>query len=210
VSGAIEVNVPRARAARIARTKGFPRRQVEAIEVGRHKTTRQQAGAWSDIHDPILLGGLVYMHGPRGVGKTFMACGLGIVWNEREHDYPSTGYARYTTAADFFGSLVSWQQDRPKNPYTDQPEPSPLEVVKDAGLLVIDELGEIKYSEFQTTTLSSLVDHRYTEHRPTLLISNQTPREIKRLGMSLSVLDRIRDGGGVVSCEGWKNMRGTQ
>lgn len=198
----VDINVDRARAARFARERGFPKRQVDDIEWKRARTNRKQAEKWSAIWEPLRAGEIVYLFGDRGIGKTFVACGLGIVWNETEHHAPQFGTAAYWRAHDLFRELIDFQQNRQDG------SKSPIERAMRCGLLVLDELGEIKYSEFQRTELTTLIDRRYAERRPVLLIANQSPDDLSRLGFSTSALSRTQDGGRILHCKDWPNMRG--
>jgi len=204
-----EVDIPRVRAARQAREFGFPKRQTEEIEWRRVKLTPDQREAQQQLASIARAGGLAYLYGRNGVGKTLIVSGLGIGWEKVRHENrDATGVAgmnaaRYWRAAELCGDLIRWQQSEA----TDKGS-SPDDLARRAGLLVLDEIGDLKWTDFQSTTLSNIIDDRYTEKRATILIGNQKPNQLAKIGCPLSILDRTRDGGAIIDASGWKNMRG--
>ena len=61
-------------------------------------------------------------------------------------------------------------------------------------LLVIDEVGRSKNSEYQMEIIEALISKRYAWNRPTILISNDTAEEITQL-FDRHILDRLNAGG---------------
>jgi DNA replication protein DnaC len=63
-----------------------------------------------------------------------------------------------------------------------------------AGLLVIDEYQERGESEWENRIISNLIDRRYAERKPTILIANMS-REQMGAALGASICDRVRECG---------------
>ncbi|MFB7899895.1 ATP-binding protein [Streptomyces xiamenensis] len=112
------------------------------------------------VHGPSLL-----LLGPTGVGKTFQAFGA-------IRDSALGGALApwvFTTSADLYASL------RPRHGIDSEAE---FRKYRDARLLLIDDLGAAKASEFTEEVNFRLVNWRYEHHLPTLMTSNVLPREL--------------------------------
>jgi DNA replication protein DnaC len=175
--------------------KGFPKRYEDAPEcVGDAWWTHYRlALATSDS------GGIVVMYGTNGTGKTRMAYEVakkctpkdshfsvgGMGWNSGKKERP----AIYTTAVDLFMEI--------RDTFRPDSEQSEMAVVKkytEAGLLVLDEFQERGETPFEDRKITSIIDARYQNERPTILISNHSREEFASK-LSAAVLDRIRENG---------------
>jgi DNA replication protein DnaC len=113
----------------------------------------------------ITRGPSVLLLGPTGTGKTFQAYGVirGIA---------SCGVrARWVSisAADLYARM------RPRHGVDSETE---FRAAADAGLLVLDDLGVSKNSEWVEEVNYRLVNHRYENTLPTLFTSNVRPRDL--------------------------------
>jgi DNA replication protein DnaC len=139
------------------------------------------------------------MYGTNGTGKTRMAYELakkcvpkdshfsvgGMGWNAGKKERP----AIYTTAVNLFMEI--------KDTFRPDSEQSELSLVKKytgAGLLVLDEFQERGETPFEDRKITSIIDARYQNERPTILISNHSREEFASK-LSSAVLDRIRENG---------------
>ncbi|MBC2655075.1 ATP-binding protein [Pseudomonas sp. MSSRFD41] len=105
------------------------------------------------------------------------------------------------------GEIVSIAQGSmvPGAGYTD------YDVVRHLGaldLLVIDEVGCQKGSEYELRLLHSIIDRRYQAVLPTVLISNLGPEGLKAY-IGDRALDRLRQNGGKALGFTWPSMRAT-
>lgn len=73
-------------------------------------------------------------------------------------------------------------------------------------LLVIDEIGCQKGSEYELNLLHSIIDRRYQAVLPTVLISNLAPEGLKAY-IGDRALDRLRQNGGQAVGFTWSSMR---
>jgi DNA replication protein DnaC len=110
---------------------------------------------------PVVEKGLLF-HGPFGVGKTHLAVGI------LKAIIRKTGAKGY-----FFETPELLRQVR--NTYNNQVDETEMGILKpilDADILVLDDLGTEKTSEWVQETLGLLVNSRYNTRRPTILTSN--------------------------------------
>lgn len=75
-------------------------------------------------------------------------------------------------------------------------------------LLVLDEIGVSRGSEWEAEQLFTVVDERYRLERPTVVVSNLPAGEIKQL-VGDRVYDRLREGAKVVPMN-WPSHRGSR
>jgi DNA replication protein DnaC len=175
--------------------KGFPKRYEDASEATGDEWWTHYAKALATIDS----GGIVVMYGAHGTGKTRMAYELAKACSPKDSQYSLSGIgwasskrerpAIYTTAVGLFLEI--------RDTFTKDAEISEMQVVKkhtDAGLLVIDEIQERGETEFEDRKLTSIIDSRYANERPTILITNYS-REKLAASLSQAVLDRIRENG---------------
>lgn len=118
----------------------------------------------------ILSGPSLLLLGPTGTGKTFQAygairalsmSGVGVSW-------------MVVTAADFYASL------RPRPGVDSESE---FRKVADIDLLVLDDLGAAKDSEWNEEINYRLINHRYEQELPTIITTNVPPRQLsEKLG----------------------------
>jgi DNA replication protein DnaC len=137
---------------------------------------------------------MIFVGNP-GTGKTYAACAIvNEIILKRDHT------ARYVTANDFLTRL--------RNTYSADAEEREIDVLADyigPSLLVIDEVGRHKDSQHATDSLFALLDRRYREVRPTILISNMSKDDIvSYLGDAL--VSRLRQDGQMLGFY-WEDQR---
>ncbi len=158
----------------------------------------------SRIHGLIGGGFIAVLLGPSGVGKTQIAASLMAhqVFTELGKQ---VGDRRrqplYTTANQLFRKLR--EAFAPESKCS---EDEIFQIFGDPALLIIDELHELKLSEFESRRLTELIDQRYHSQKDTVLIANTGRAELgKQLGPS--VVSRIHEIGEVVDCSEWPSFR---
>jgi DNA replication protein DnaC len=140
--------------------------------------------------------------GPRGTGKTQMATNIARSFIEarldagKADDMPVV----YVRAMELFGALREAFRKG-----SEQTEVSALKRFRKVPLLIIDEIQERGETEFEDRMLVLLIDQRYGDVVPTVLLSNLTRAE---LGASLgrSIVSRIQETGTVLECN-WPSFR---
>lgn len=171
------------------RTSGAPKRHQAHLGL----ETQAAAGAewlraWTRVQSLLKspMGALIVLLGPRGCGKTQLAvAAMDLVCHSAQ--------ARYATAMEIFLELRG-----SFGPAAKESEKSVLERFCTPGLLVIDESQERGETPFEDRALNFIIDKRYRECLPTIVISNQTAPEFFK-AMGASITDRAHEGGAVFS-----------
>lgn len=137
--------------------------------------------------------------GPPGVGKTHLT--LAIAWEFLEAGM----VVAYWQVEGFLDSLrqgfVMFQRGHLSD--TGTPEPyRTLNFAKRCALLVLDDMGAHRETEWATAKLDEVVDHRYVNRLATVVTTNDLAQ------LSPRVLDRLREGR-VVVLQG-ESQRGRQ
>ena len=73
-------------------------------------------------------------------------------------------------------------------------------------LLVLDEIGVTKGTDDELKNLYTIIDDRYRNERPTVLLSNLTPPEMKSV-IGDRIYDRLRENHKFLVCK-WESHRG--
>ena len=186
--------------------RGFPKRYEDAPPATGDGWLANYAKALATTDS----GGITILYGGYGTGKTRMAWEVarahkskrptisngGIGWTTSAKKRPMV----YTTAMNLFSAI--------KSTYTAGADKSEKQVIKeycDAALLVIDEVQVRGETKFEDDKLTAIIDARYMDDMPTILISNYT---WERLASTLSpaVIDRIEENGAKLSFD-WESFR---
>lgn len=137
--------------------------------------------------------------GKPGTGKTHLAVSIAGEIMRKSH-----ATAVYRTLGAILQSIRATYDRR-----VEQSEGDILENLIQPSLLVIDEIGvsKEKPSDFELTTLFAIINGRYEELRPTVIVSNL---DISQLPQAIGerCMDRLREGGGVVVPFEWESARG--
>lgn len=166
---------------------GFPARY-------RPEWPRPQDGEWNgqfvSAKTKVEVGGLLALIGARGVGKTRLAA-------EVARDlFPKAAY--YSTVMGVFLRL------RQSFHATGRGAESEADVVHGmaiAPLLILDEVQERGNSEWEDRILTHIVDRRYGDCLPTILIANLTQAALAA-NLGESILSRFHETGGVLEMTG--------
>ena len=181
---------------------GFPVRHLDAIMAGGIPLDQPRQDALDRLAVAIRDRGLILLWGDRGVGKTHIATMAGAGWWCYGY-YAQYGACRYWRVTDLMSDQRKWFGNK-MGPYG--PVAEPFEVAADCGLLVLDEINEIRQdSNFDMDAIVRTIDARYAGMRPTVLITNLKPQGFAKV-LGGSVVDRIKDRGAVIECN-WNNYR---
>ena len=178
-------------------------------------------GAYKAAWASVWQGGMPVLLGNRGTGKTQIACELArsmsfllsfaIAFNERHSGSASPAVMKsykgqapsYCLAADI-GMHVRESYQKKEGGGAASTKKA-LERFQHPILLVIDEVQEQLESTHDRQMLTRVIDSRYANELPTVLIGNCTPDSL--LGfVGASVYDRCYDGGCLIECN-WQSFR---
>lgn len=182
---------------------GWGAKYIEPIEL----YGESWLNAFHQAKNVIAGRGILALLGNRGTGKTRMAAEITRTgffppdhgeWNG--HGVVSGKTSMYRRTLDVFLDLrdaVGCKTTSEKRVLSELEKP---------GLLVMDEFHERGGSEWENRIVSNLIDKRYSQGRPTILIANYSIKEMT-VAVGPSVVDRMRENGKAVVCD-WESYRG--
>jgi DNA replication protein DnaC len=189
--------------------RGFPKRYEDAPPAGGEGWLANYSKALATTDS----GGITILYGGYGTGKTRMAWEVarahkskrpnirvnGVGWSASTKPRPLV----YTTAMNLFTSI--------KSSYSPNSEKSEKEVILEyceAALLVIDEVQVRGETKFEDDKLTAIIDARYMEGMPTMIISNYTWKKLEST-LSPNVIDRFEENGAKLEFT-WESFRKKQ
>lgn len=139
--------------------------------------------------------------GKPGTGKTHLGTGMA---NDLMRNSPAT--AVYRTVGGVLQAIRATYERG-----SEQTESGILDSLISPSLLVLDEVGVSKEqpSDFELTTLFNIINGRYEQVRPTVIISNLSASQLPQ-AMGERCVDRLREGGGLVIVFDWESQRGRE
>jgi DNA replication protein DnaC len=141
-------------------------------------------------------GGLIFCGKP-GTGKTHLSCAIA------NHIIGEHGHSA------LFTSVLSMMR-RVKETYSRTSEKTEREVIDSftqPDLLIIDEVGVQFGSDAEKLILFEIINNRYENMQPTIIISNLALSELKSF-VGDRVIDRMKEGGGALISFDWDSYRG--
>ena len=191
----------RLRAARL-RSFGIPTRYDECTIWNWKHTFDQQKRVWNSIRDycsqfdvALQSGRCVTLYGATGCGKTHLAVGI------LRHVADKGGTGHYTTALDLVGAIRSTYGKQ-----SEETEQAVINRLSSVDLLVIDELGRQQDSTHEKEQVWRILDRRYAERKPTVLVSNLSKADLTTF-LGQAMVDRLLESGGVWCVFDWPSSR---
>ena len=135
------------------------------------------------------------MLGLPGTGKTHLS--IGIAFEVMKNGHSSV----FTTASRMLRAI--------KDTYHKGSEFSEMQVLatyETCDLLIIDEIGVQTGSDYEKNIIFDVINSRYENVRPTIILSNLSIDECK-LYLGERVFDRMREGGGKAFLLDWPSFR---
>lgn len=167
--------------------------QKEALRI-----CRKYVDKFTEISE---TGRCLLMLGKPGTGKTHLAVAIA---NELMRKTAAT--AVYRTVGSILHDIRSTYGGG-----TERTEGMILSGLIAPSLLVLDEIGVSKEnpSDFELTTLFAIINGRYEQMRPTVIISNLDGKSLPS-AMGERCVDRLREGGVIVIPFEWESQRGKE
>lgn len=134
------------------------------------------------------------LSGDTGTGKTMLALAI------MQHVQPAMS-ALYLKALDLIRSVRgAWRKNAAMS------EDDVVRLLAETGLLIIDEVGVQYGTEAEQDVMFDVLDRRYQDLRPTILVTNEDKKNL-RIVLGDRSFDRLRQDGVWVACE-WPSYRG--
>jgi len=146
--------------------------------------------------DVLKTGRSVILCGLPGTGKTHIAIGVGLHVINHGH---SVVFATVQRIMRRFKE--SWRKD------SEDSETQVMEELTTPDLLIIDEIGVQFGSEFEKNAMFDILNTRYENRRPTIMLSNLTQKEVNSF-LGDRIFDRLREDGGKCIPFDWASHRG--
>lgn len=191
------------RIARLIGRSGLPERYLSrTFDNYRAETEGQQrvlgiAKAYAErFEDRLKHGGGLVFCGKPGTGKTHLAAAI------CNHVMRELGRsALFLTVLRAVRSVKeTWRQG------AERTEQDALDALLEPDLLVLDEVGVQFGTESERLILFEIINGRYEDMRPTILLSNLPVEELEQY-IGVRALDRMREGGGAVLAFDWDSYR---
>lgn len=184
------------------RRSGIPERYLEASFEGFEAVTEQAQRVRERCHryaatfrERFEVGTNLVLIGGAGTGKTHLACAIArhvMI----EHRYQ----AIYSTVTNAVRQVRrTYDQD------SEETEIQVIDRLAGVPLLVLDEVGVQSGSDHEHAVLFEVLDRRYADVRPTILVSNLTLEELGQV-LGERALDRLLEEGAALTCE-WPSYR---
>ncbi|WP_051246477.1 ATP-binding protein [Metapseudomonas resinovorans] len=144
----------------------------------------------------LEAGRCLMLLGKVGNGKTHLAAAVAAVVIEQHRCN-----AMYTTV-----SRVCQQVKASYSKESTQSEREALDIFRTPDLLILDEVGASYGTEFERMVMFEVINARYEDVKPTIVISNLAPGPLVA-ALGDRTVDRLREGGGVVVVFDWESAR---
>lgn len=164
------------------------------VEAQVHAFTKAKAFA-ENFPKAMELGASFVFCGKPGTGKTHLACAIG--------NHVMSAFGNSVSFVTVFEVI-----QRVKATYGggDKSESDVMRSFAQVDLLILDEVGVQFGTEFEKVIITDIINRRYSDMRPTIIMSNLTSDELSEY-LGARVVDRMYEGGGGVLAFDWESYR---
>jgi len=167
----------------------IPLRHLAALTDGVSFTDKQRY-ACNQVLSAIRKQSIAVLVGDRGGGKTLIA-----IHEARILSLSEGMTVTYTTLADWLCLARSTKEAEGHGE---------LEAIRNCSrvdILIIDEAQDRRGTEFADEMFTRLIDARYRNCKPTIIIANLKPSELEK-EFGRSIMSRLQEGGVIIQCDG--------
>ena len=175
------------------RFRGVSFSDMRAANQSHEKIIRASQRYAEKFSDALRIGHCLFFIGSYGTGKTSMACAIA-------REVYSRGYrVTYSRVLDLIDSI------KDKTFRQKLSEHQALNSFTQTDLLIVDEFGVQRSSEYELMILTEILSRRDDAKKPTIFISNLNLSGVKEI-IGDRVFDRVRGSSSIFACE-WPSFR---
>lgn len=167
-----------------------------AVNAKARAALRTCQGYADQFDERCRQGGGLILCGKPGTGKTHLVSAIARVVTQKH----GRG-VWYTTLAAAVRDVKSTYA-----PGSIVTEAQALKRFQTPELLILDEVGMQRGTDYEVTLIADVLNERYASVRPTILVSNHTHEKLAEF-IGPRAIDRMREGGGVVLAFDWDSYR---
>ncbi len=156
------------------------------------RKARAYADSWPQMK---AAGTCLIFSGNAGTGKTHLACAIA---NELMGQGVSS---LFTTVSDAMRAIK-----RTYDGGSNLTEIQAIATFVDPQLLILDEVGGNRGTEYELQLMFDIINKRYENCRPTIILTNLDPAALRE-HLGERVMDRLREGGGKLVAFTWESFR---
>jgi len=163
----------------------------------------QETEAPNDLPDPIES---YYIHSEVGFGKTILAAQMML--KEQKRIWSNDGPRDNSEKCLFVSTPTLFQEI--KNTYNKDSQITEQQVIdkyNECGLLVLDDFGTTKPTDFVLQTLYLIINHRYDYLKKTIFTSNLSLDEVSELFGDDRLTSRIDRMCEIIEKQDWKKKK---
>ncbi len=191
---------------RLMESAAIPKRYIDCgfdnyvVEVPGQQAVLDVCRDYADhFEEHARKGSCLILCGNPGTGKNHLASAIANVVLTKGHS------VLHVTAYDIIARIrQTWQRGIGNS--------TELEVIRgfaEAGLLIIDEVGKTFGSDGERVHLFEVIDHRYRDLKPTLILSNESIGGVEKY-LGPAAFDRLCQNGGLLLFDWQSHRRGRE
>lgn len=180
------------------RGRTFENYRVEddAAESGQALALKRSKAFAENFPKAMELGASFVFCGKPGTGKTHLACAIG------NHVMEAFGHSvSFITVFEVAQRIKATYRDGNNKTETDV-----MRSFAQVDLLILDEVGVQFGTKFEEVIITDIINRRYADMRPTIILSNLNSDELSEY-LGARVVDRMYEGGGGVLAFDWTSYR---
>ena len=160
------------------------------------RSALRKSQAYADSWEEVLkLGTCLVFSGNAGTGKTHLACAIANALMGKGVS------SLFTTVSDAMRSIK-----RTYDAGSSITEQQAIAAFCDPQLLILDEVGGSRGTEYELQLMFDIINKRYENSRPTIVLTNLDPGALRE-HLGERITDRLREGGGKLIAFTWESHR---